>query len=145
MTSCWRWRLSHLSFSAMRFSPVRRGLSIVSGLWLVLLLAEPRALHVCALHDGVGHAAFSHGGADHSATMPSREKAPAHQHSATCTCLGASSHASSVVIPSVEVSAFADAPVAIAPEVPATADAPTPSPSPFFHPYPNGPPVTIAS
>jgi len=128
----------------MRFSPVRRVLSLLAGSWLILLLAEPRVLHVCAVHDGVGQVASAHGGG-HSSTMPSHGKAPSHEHSAKCTCLGASSYSNSVVIPSVEESAFADAPVAIAPELPATADAPPPSPSPFFLPYPNGPPVTIAS
>jgi hypothetical protein len=125
---------------------VRRAFSILSASWLVLLLAEPRVLHVCAVHaDGMGSVASTHDDGGHSATMPSHGKAPSHEHSSKCTCLGASSYSSSVVIPSVEVSAFAEAPVAIARELPATADAPLPSPSPFFLPYPHGPPVTIAS
>lgn len=130
----------------MRFSPAHRVFSLLAASWLVFLLAEPRVLHVCAVHaDGMGHVASAHGDGGHSATMPSHGKAPGHEHSAKCTCLGASSHSNSVVIPSVEVAAFADAPVAIALDLPATAAAPPPSPSPFFLPYPNGPPVTIAS
>ncbi len=125
---------------------MRRIFSLLAGAWVVLLLAEPRVLHVCSVHaDGMDHVASAHGDAGHSATMPSHGKAPGHEHSAKCTCLGASSQSNSVVIPSVEESAFTDAPVAIAAELPATADAPPPSPSPFFLPYPNGPPVTIAA
>lgn len=130
----------------MRFSHVRRTLSLVAGTWLVVLLAEPRVLHVCAVHaDGMGHVASADGEGGHSPTMPSHGKAPGHEHSAKCTCLGASSHSNSVVIPSVVESFFADAPVAIALELAATADAPPPSSSHFVLPYPNGPPVPIAS
>ena len=132
-------------FCAMRFSLRRRVLSILSGAWLVLLLAEPRALHVCAVHaDGMGHVAGTHDGG-HTARMPSHGKAPGRDHSSKCTCLGASSHANAIAIPSVEETIFADAPVATATQLPTATDVRPPTPSPFFLPYPNGPPVTIAA
>ena len=138
--------LRSVSFRAMRFSLKRRVFSILSGAWLVLLLAEPRALHVCAVHaDGMGHVAVAHGDGGHAARMPSHGKAPGHDHSAKCTCLGASSHANAIAIPSVEETVFADAPVATATQLPATTDVPRLLSSPFFLPYPNGPPVAIAS
>jgi hypothetical protein len=133
------------SFCAMRFSLKRRVFSILSGAWLVLLLAEPRALQVCAVHaDGMSHAAGAHDGG-RAARMPSHEKAPGHDHSSKCTCLGASSYTNAIAIPSVEETVFADAPVATATQLPTTADVPPPSSTPFFLPYPNGPPVVIAS
>ena len=133
------------SFCAMRFSLKRRVFSILSGAWLVLLLAEPRALHVCAVHaDGMGHVSGAHGDG-HAPQMASHGKAPGHDHSSKCTCLGASSHANAITIPSVEETIFADAPVATATQLPTTTDVPPPSSSPFFLPYPNGPPVAIAS
>ena len=130
----------------MRFSPTRRILSILSGAWLVLLLAEPRVLHVCAVHaDGMGNVASAHSDAGHSSTTHSHGRAPGHEHSAKCTCLGASSHANAIVFPSVEEITFSDEPVAIAAQLPPAPDAPPSSDSPFFLPYPNGPPVTDAS
>ena len=134
------------SFRAMRFSLKRRVFSILSGGWLVLLLAEPRALHVCAVHaDGMGHVSGARGGGGHAPQMPFHGKAPGHDHSSKCTCLGASSYANAIAIPSVEDTIFADAAVATATQLPATTDVPPLSSPPFFLPYPNGPPVAIAS
>ncbi len=128
----------------MRFSVKRRLFSLLAGSWLVLLLAEPAKLHVCAVHtDGMVHAAMHH--SDAHTTTASHRTSGGHEHSAKCTCLGASSYANAVVIPKVEETSFADGPVAVVADLPATAEATPPSPSPFFLPYPNGPPIAIAS
>lgn len=123
----------------MRFSLTRRMFSLLSGVWLVLLLAEPPGLHVCAVHgEGAPHAAapmMAHGG---------HGQAPTHEHSAKCTCLGASSHASAVLIRTVAEILFADPPVVVAAEIPTTASIRPQSPSPFFLPYSNGPPSAAA-
>ncbi|HUQ19897.1 MAG TPA: hypothetical protein VM099_09820 [Gemmatimonadaceae bacterium] len=120
----------------MRFSFARSIFSLLSGVWLVLLLAEVPGLHVCAVHDqGAEHSAFAH-----VMTHGAHGKAPTHEHSAKCSCLGASSHAGAVLIRSVAETLFVDPPVVVAAHIPTTATIRPQSPSPFFLPYPNGPP-----
>ncbi|MFN2603405.1 MAG: hypothetical protein ABR582_11690 [Gemmatimonadaceae bacterium] len=118
--------------------------SLIAAGWLALLVTEPTALHVCAVHaDGMSHAAAPHSA--HFARMPGHGKTPSHEHSSKCTCLGAASYANAVVIPRTDETLFCDAPVATVAELPATADVLPPPSAPFFLPYSNGPPVTIAS
>jgi hypothetical protein len=121
----------------MRFSLKRRIFSVVSASWLVLLLAEPPALHVCAVHGS----AMQHATTPHSA----HEKSPAHEHSSQCSCLGTSSYSNPVVISSVEETEFAEAPIVFVASVPTDVSVAPASSSPFFLPYPNGPPAAIAA
>jgi hypothetical protein len=130
----------------MRFSLKRRILSLLWGSWLALLFAEPRVLHVCAVHaDGMSHAGAEPGHTSRSASMLSHGPGHRQEHSTKCTCLGVSSHANAVVIPSAQEKFVADSRIVVTPQLFATADAPPPVASPFFLPYPNGPPVAIAS
>jgi len=120
----------------MRVSLTRRIFSVVSVCWLVLLLAEPPALHVCAVHGSAMQHATAHS---------IHKKSPAHEHSSQCSCLGTSSHSNPVVISTVEETEFTEAPIVVAAHIPATAEAAPVSPSPFFLPYPNGPPAAKAA
>jgi hypothetical protein len=115
----------------------RRVFSLLSATWLALLLAELPGLHVCAVHGS----AVEHASSAHSA----HQKSPAHEHSAQCSCLGASSHSNPVVISSFDETEFIEARIIVVTAVP-TRDFVAPlSPPSFFLPYPNGPPAAIAA
>jgi hypothetical protein len=78
----------------MRRSLSARILAAVWGVWLVVALTEPAALHACPMHDAahgtMGHALESHGAASHQ--HDGADDRPAHSssrsHHSVCTCIG---------------------------------------------------------
>jgi hypothetical protein len=121
----------------MRFRVSRRVFYLLQASWLVLLLAEPPAIHVCAVHGS----SIEHVSIGHSA----HHKAPAHEHSAQCSCLGASSHSNPVVISSFDETEFTEARIIVVAAVPTRVFAAPVSPPSLLLPYPNGPPAAIAA
>ena len=122
----------------------RRVLALCSALWLVVLIAEPAALHVCAIHSESMAQATGMSHHHEGSALPGPRK-PGHQHSAQCTCLGASSHSLPVALPRTVEGTFDVWVVATTAEIPVEADA-TPRLAPaFLHPYSNGPPGATAT
>lgn len=130
----------------MRRSPVTRVFAALLAPWCAVVMAEPMALHECAMHSGhSGQAAavsHMHGMSATAATagnaVPAR---PGHDGAAKyCTCLGGCCAATGASVPStIELSfaptvvreARAQAPVALV--VPAAAE--------HVLPFANGPPA----
>lgn len=72
----------------MRHRLSRRIFAAVCGLWLAISLAEPAALHACAIHATQGHDhrhGSHHAGHERSGRTGSRHD---HDAGATCTCPG---------------------------------------------------------
>lgn len=67
----------------MRPRLLRRLFAAACGLWLALFLAEPAALHACAMH-GSGSSAHRH--ASHLAQ--GAHSTHGHERATTCTCIG---------------------------------------------------------
>lgn len=102
---------------------MRRFSALLLVTWLSLLIAEPAALHACAMHDGHGHAGIeqgqqpaagagvrSHGDhgehADHVAPTAEPTDAPAELPDAEhCQCLGECCAAGVAALPLVELPA----------------------------------------
>ncbi|SRR6266542_4817204 len=128
----------------MRHSITHRLFAQLSAVWLVLLLTEPAAIHVCAVHTG----SMSHGmeaSPHHSPTAQSHDRNSGHHHSAQCSCLSTSSRTTLVLLAdAAEVTFDVPAILAAAPTPVEFATA-APSPPDFLLPYPNGPPAPIAA
>ena len=77
----------------MRHSRLARVLAAVWGVWLIVSLMEPAALHACPMHDtmhgGVSHAARSHDAASHAHGAEGPADTSSRSHHSVCTCIGA--------------------------------------------------------
>jgi hypothetical protein len=128
----------------MRHSMTHRLVATLSGIWLTLLLAEPAALHICAVHsDGMGHAMVP--STHHAESAPQGAENPGHRHSAQCSCLGASVHSAPVDLPAAPVLAVETTLVLTPVVIPIGPDEAATAAPDFLLPYPNGPPVTNAA
>ena len=128
----------------MMHALTRRALALCSALWLVVLIAEPAALHVCAIHsESMAHATgMSHHHA--GSALPGPQKS-GNQHSAQCTCLGASSHSLPIALPKTIEGTFDVWVVTTSTEIPVEAGAAPRAAPAFLHPYSNGPPGATAA
>jgi hypothetical protein len=138
-------RESAMLIGTMRRSRWRRALSAACGVWLAIALAEPAALHTCAMHDAHGHSAtpapsspvaHEHAGASHESHR--------HDGAPLCTCVGACCAAVAVAPPEAEPLLAFPAPVRHAvPRVPVER---TRRPAAFEHARPPtiGPPHRAA-
>ncbi|MFN8575015.1 MAG: hypothetical protein U0132_23385 [Gemmatimonadaceae bacterium] len=149
-----------------RFSMRSRLLAAVLGPWFALVMAEPAALHTCAVHSagGTGHdqvPSHAHGAvvraespAHVHATAGTRAESPAHAHDGAavpshgpsqhhgnhgCTCLGGCCPASPTLIPPPP--ALSWLPASVRRYVPAIrADRPQVAAGDYVLPFANGPP-----
>ena len=72
----------------MRRSAIGRYLAVVYALWLAVVLAEPAALHACAMHDGAHGAAHVHGATTMGRVPTVAHSSPERTKTPQCSCVG---------------------------------------------------------
>lgn len=121
----------------MRPRPFRRIFAAACGLWLALSLAEPAALHACAMH-GSGSSAHSH--ASHGAL--GAHSTHGHERAPTCTCIGGCCVSASIGAPAATpLAALARVVPPTRVNVPAAQIAHRPAAIEFARPPTIGPPL----
>ncbi len=80
---------------------IGRYLAVVYALWLAVVLAEPAAVHACAMHDGAHGAAHSHGAATMGRSAAVAHSSPDREKTPQCSCVGTCCATVAVVAPSV--------------------------------------------
>lgn len=83
----------------MRPRPLHRIFASVCGLWLALSLAEPAALHACAMHgsQGATHVHGSHGAMHGRTDAAHSPRGP--ERGSSCTCPGGCCIAAAIAVP----------------------------------------------
>ena len=132
--------MSHI-LVAMRHTWIARSFAALFAVWFAVSLAEPAALHACAMHGGGAvaghhHAAGPHASAAHDQGQPGTHGAPKH-----CTCLGScTTSAGSAIVPSADANIGTVATYSAIVALPAFRARIVTAP-PFFLPFANGPPA----
>ena len=89
---------------------LRRAFALLTAAWLAIAIAEPAALHACAMHGGAAPAASHHAhDVDHGAGHGAATEQPATpaDTSHACTCLGDCCAVAVTPVPTAELATFA--------------------------------------
>jgi hypothetical protein len=129
----------------LRRSPGTRLFAAAFAPWLALVMAEPVALHECAMHSGHGvqatttAMAHQHGTGAHADTVPAHT--PSRDAAANyCTCLGGCCAAAAVALPGAVELSFAPASVR-AERCAEPCEQAVPAAGEHLLPFANGPPA----
>lgn len=127
---------------SMRRSPVARLFAAVLAPWFALVMAEPAALHQCAMHSRHGVTTMASQHATHAHAVPVRAPDP-DQTARHCTCLGGCCAAAPVAVPGAVEFSFAPASVRSGRSA-QPAEQFAPAAAEHLLPFANGPPAARA-
>jgi hypothetical protein len=113
--------------------------------WLVLVMAELPAIHVCQVHSPA-HASMQHSAPDdaHSHhSMPASGESSHHHGGTKCSCLDAAAHSPMLALAARAPSVVPETVVATTPTFVPAGEESLPDRIDFRTPFPIGPPATV--